>query len=145
MTTIVKVIANHGWPVLVTPISPTHGATFTAVRVEPGETRDFHAHSGQDLRIHEIQFDPAAAPAGDVAPLHAALPVSGYRPQSSDAVARVNAIKQMEERVLRLLDELKADPEIDQRWLQIGRTNLEQGFMGVVRSIFKPARAELVE
>ncbi|OJY36395.1 MAG: hypothetical protein BGP11_08415 [Rhodobacterales bacterium 65-51] len=76
---------------------------------------------------------------------HTGLPVAGYRPQSSVNVARVNAVKQMEERLLRLLDELKADSEIDQRWLQIGRTSIEQGFMDVVRSIFKPERVELAE
>lgn len=141
MTTIVKVIANHGWPVLVTPISLAGAAVAPAAQVEPGETRDFYAHSGQDLRIHEIQ--PVEAPAEAVT--HTGLPVAGYQPQSADAIARANAIKQMEERVLRLLDELKADPVIDQRWLQIGRTSLEQGFMGVVRSIFKPGRVELAE
>lgn len=74
---------------------------------------------------------------------HSGLPVAGYRPQSSDAVARANVIKQMEERALRLLDELKADPEIDQRWLAIGRTDIEKGFSSVVRSIFKPDRVDL--
>lgn len=74
---------------------------------------------------------------------HNGLPVSGYRPQSDDAVAKVNRSKELEEHVLRLLDQLAADPETDKRWLQIGRTAIEQGFMAVNRSVFKPARIEL--
>ena len=76
---------------------------------------------------------------------HAGLPVHGYRPQPAEALERVNAMKQIEERVLRALDELKALPETDQRWLQAGRTDIEKGFMSVNRSVFKPGRVELAE
>lgn len=71
---------------------------------------------------------------------HDGLPVSGYRPQSQEAVDLVNGFKNHEERLLRVLDDLKADPEIDQRWLAIGRTQLEQAFMAINRSVFQPAR-----
>ena len=73
---------------------------------------------------------------------HQGLPCQGYRAQSDRAVALVNRSKAFEERVLRLLDELEADPEIDKRWLSIGRTDLEKGFMAVNRSIFRPGRAK---
>ncbi|MBA4222224.1 MAG: cyclic nucleotide-binding protein [Methylobacterium sp.] len=71
---------------------------------------------------------------------HSGLPVQGYRPQSGEAVALVNLNKQLEEQVLRALDLLAANPEIDVRWLAIGRTSIEQGFMAVNRAVFKPAR-----
>jgi hypothetical protein len=73
------------------------------------------------------------------------LPVPGYRPQTSAAIESVTAAKEIEEHVLRLLDELQRDTELlcDQRWLAIGRSHIEQGFMAVNRSIFKPARALL--
>lgn len=71
---------------------------------------------------------------------HSGLPVQGYRPQSGEAVALVNLNKQLEEQVLRALDLLAANPEIDGRWLAIGRTAIEQGFMAVNRAVFKPAR-----
>lgn len=71
------------------------------------------------------------------------LPVAGYKPQSEVAVAIVNDNKRAEERVLRILDLLKADPETDQRWPAIGRTSIEQGFMAVNRAVFKPGRAKL--
>lgn len=71
---------------------------------------------------------------------HKGLPVAGYPPQSDAKVAQVNAMKRQEERILRRLDEMRDDPEIDQRWLAIGRTQLEQAFMAINRSVFKPAR-----
>ncbi len=71
------------------------------------------------------------------------LPVSGYRPQSDDKIAVVNENKQIEEKVLRQLDALKAMPGIDQRWLAIGRTGIEQAFMSVNRAVFQPSRATL--
>lgn len=76
---------------------------------------------------------------------HQGLPVPGYRPQSAHAVQQVAASKLLEERVLRLLDELAADPETDKRWLALGRSQIEQGFMAVNRSVFKPQRADLPE
>lgn len=71
---------------------------------------------------------------------HGGLPVSGYRPQSAEAVGIVNSFKRQEERVLRNLDTLRDDPNIDQRWLAIGRTQLEQAFMAINRSVFRPER-----
>jgi hypothetical protein len=76
---------------------------------------------------------------------HEGLPVAGYRPQDGTAVQKVNTNKVAEERVLRILDDLAADPEVDKRWLAIGRTQIEQGFMAVNRAVFKPGRAVLPE
>jgi hypothetical protein len=74
---------------------------------------------------------------------HNGLPVAGYRSQSDANVDRVNTNKQIEEQVLRILDGLKVTPEIDQRWLAIGRTHIEQGFMAVNRAVFQPSRVKL--
>lgn len=71
------------------------------------------------------------------------LPVTGYRAQTLALVDLVNVNKRAEETVLRILDGLADSPDVDKRWLQIGRTAIEQGFMAVNRSIFKPDRAEL--
>jgi hypothetical protein len=76
---------------------------------------------------------------------HEGLPVAGYRAQSAGAVHSVNANKEIEERVLRLLDHLAADPDTDKRWLAAGRTQIELGFMAVNRAVFKPARVQLPE
>lgn len=76
---------------------------------------------------------------------HNGLPVEGYRPQSDDKIALVNHNKQLEELVLRTLDELKLKlmSSVDQRWLAIGRTDIEKGFMAVNRAVFQPGRAKL--
>lgn len=71
------------------------------------------------------------------------LPVSGYRPQSDDAVSLVNRNKEMEERVLRLLDDLAKNQGIDPRWYAVGRRHIEQGFMEINRAVFQPARVDL--
>lgn len=81
---------------------------------------------------------------------HAPLPVSGYTAQSTGKVRLVNENKALEEQVLRRLDLLKgtvgADGEtftIDQRWLAIGRTHIEEAFMAINRAIFQPTRVKL--
>lgn len=73
------------------------------------------------------------------------LPVSGYQPQPKSNVELVNINKELEEVVLRQLDVLKASRLVDQRWLAVARTNIEQGFMAANRAIFKPVRVALSE
>ncbi len=75
--------------------------------------------------------------------MHNGLPVSGYAPQPDDRVVVVNTNKAAEEAVLRILDMLAADPQVDKRWLAIGRTQIEQGFMAINRAVFKPGRVPL--
>lgn len=76
-------------------------------------------------------------------PDHKPMPVKGYTTQSESALAKVNLMKAKEEELLRLLDQMKDDLDIDQRWLAIGRTGIEQAFMAINRSVFKPNRIEL--
>lgn len=74
------------------------------------------------------------------------LPVAGYRPQSQANIDTVNGFKADEERILRKLDELRSghgSGSIDQRWLAIGRTQLEQAFMAINRAVFAPTRVKL--
>lgn len=77
------------------------------------------------------------------------LPVAGYRPQTDEAVDLVNENKELEERVLRQMDAIRAlvnegEPDlIDLRWFAIARTHIEEGFMALNRSIFKPGRVRL--
>lgn len=74
---------------------------------------------------------------------HKPLPVLGYTNQTTDKTDRVNKMKLQEEKILRMLDAMKDDPEIDQRWLATGRTDLEKAFMSINRSVFKPRRIDL--
>lgn len=75
--------------------------------------------------------------------MHSGLPVAGYRSQPTDKIHLVNANKAAEETILRLLDQLGKRHDIDKRWLAIGRTAIENGWMAVNRAIFQPARVEL--
>lgn len=74
-----------------------------------------------------------------------ALKVEGYKPLTTDKVSLVNVNKKAEERVLRILDELSSLDMVDKRWLAIGRTHIEQGFMAVNRAVFQPGRVDLDE
>jgi hypothetical protein len=76
-------------------------------------------------------------------PKHEGLPVAGYKPQDEIALAKVNLNKQLEEAILTQLDALASQDDIDKRWLAIGRTQIEQGFMAVNRAVFQPERAKL--
>lgn len=71
---------------------------------------------------------------------HKGLPVPSHRDQSESSVEQVSANKMLEEQVLRILDQLGDDTRVDKRWLAIGRTQIEQGFMAVNRAIFRPSR-----
>ena len=71
---------------------------------------------------------------------HQPMPVAGYTAQSDDIIKTVNENKQLEETVLKQLDVLKARTDVDQRWLAIGRTHIEEAFMAINRALFKPQR-----
>lgn len=76
---------------------------------------------------------------------HNGLPVAGYKPQSEDKVAFVNANKALEERVLRQLDVMKANPAFDQRMVAIAYTGIQEAFMWANRAVFQPGRVKLPE
>lgn len=74
---------------------------------------------------------------------HKPLPVSGYTPQSNANIELVNRNKDVEELVLRIIDDLdKGDRDVDPHWLEVGRTHIEQGFMALNRAIMQPKRKE---
>jgi hypothetical protein len=73
------------------------------------------------------------------------LPIPGYTGQTSSSVALVTMHKHEEERILRHMDSLRENPEIDQRWLSIARTHFEQSCMALNRAVFKPIRVKLPE
>ena len=83
---------------------------------------------------------------------HEGLPVSGYRPQTSDAVSLVNQNKEMEERVLRQIEAIARTFEPQREgegvrygWLSVARQHVEQGFMALNRAVFNPTRVALPE
>jgi hypothetical protein len=74
---------------------------------------------------------------------HKPLPVAGYVGQSDEKIALVNRNKEIEEETLRILDNLANRADVDKRHLALARTNIEQGFMWLNRSIFQPQRIKL--
>ena len=76
---------------------------------------------------------------------NAPLPVKGYVGQSDENVALANEGKDLEERYLRWLDKLAAQPSRDQRFVALARTHMQTGAMFAIRSIFQPTRIKLPE
>ena len=64
--------------------------------------------------------------------------ITGYRPQTEEHIDLVNRIKGMENQLGDLYAELAARDDIDPRMFELARTNHQQGFMWLVRSIFQP-------
>ena len=63
--------------------------------------------------------------------------ITGYRELSGDELALVNEIKELAESVGVMVNRLKVNDH-DQRWVSIGATDLQTGFMALIRSITKP-------
>lgn len=74
---------------------------------------------------------------------HKGLPVAGYQAQSDAKVALVNENKVLEEKVLRQIDKMRLDPDVDQRMVAVAHTNIQQSFMWLNRAVFQPARVDL--
>jgi hypothetical protein len=64
--------------------------------------------------------------------------VKGYRKLTEVEIDKMNKVKELANQVGALVDELMLDGTVDTRWIAIGRTQLQQGFMAVVRGIAKP-------
>ena len=64
--------------------------------------------------------------------------IKGYRDLSQEEIDLMNKIKAVGEKVGSLLDDVKNNFETDQRWASIAQTDLQKGFMALVRSIAKP-------
>ena len=74
--------------------------------------------------------------------------IKGYRELSQDEIDAMNTVKTVEQELMKYIDELSdfsgmSSLDIrtlgpDARWLSIARTNLQQGFMALIRAIAKP-------
>lgn len=64
--------------------------------------------------------------------------IKGYRDLSDEEIALINEGKSLAEQVGEFVKKVGALECADQRWLSIGKTHLQQGFMAVIRSIAKP-------
>ncbi|EPO4282075.1 MULTISPECIES: Acb2/Tad1 domain-containing protein [Klebsiella pneumoniae complex] len=71
--------------------------------------------------------------------------IKGYRDLSAEEIALMNEGKDLAQKVGAFVEKLEAaefaqtsDQTPDKRWLAIGKTDLQKGFMAVIRSIAKP-------
>ena len=64
--------------------------------------------------------------------------ISGYRELSQEEVDLMNEIKQKGKELGELVAKLRAAPELDQRWVSIGATDLQTGFMALIRGVACP-------
>ncbi len=61
--------------------------------------------------------------------------ITGYRDLSAEEIALMNEVKAKAQEVGALVEKLKASPGLDQRWVSIGCTELQQGFMALTRAV----------
>lgn len=74
--------------------------------------------------------------------------ITGYRTLSEAEIDLINRVKAKAEEVRELIAEIAAHSpvapapapriDIDHRWLAIGQTDLQKGFMAVIRAIARP-------
>lgn len=64
--------------------------------------------------------------------------IAGYRDLSEKEVAQMNAVKSCGLSIQQMIENLESDDAVDKRWLAIARTQIQLGFMALIRSIAKP-------
>lgn len=64
--------------------------------------------------------------------------IKGYRELSDEEIAMMNVIKDQGHQLGKLVERLQENPDLDQRWISIGATDLQKGLMALTRSIAKP-------
>ena len=64
--------------------------------------------------------------------------IKGYRDLSQEEIDMMNEAKELAEKVKVLTDKLMIPGETDKRWVSIGVTDLQKGFMSIIRGIAKP-------
>lgn len=64
--------------------------------------------------------------------------IKGYRDLTPEEIALMNEVKAKAAEVGALMEKLRATPGLDQRWISIGVTDLQKGFMFAVRGIAQP-------
>lgn len=66
--------------------------------------------------------------------------IKGYRDLSQAEIDLMNEVKALAEQAGMLVSRLRntAGLNLDQRWVSIGATHLQEGFMAVIRGIAQP-------
>lgn len=64
--------------------------------------------------------------------------ITGYRDLTQEEIDQMNRIKQLANTVETLVTVTSGISGVDQRWVAIAKTHLQQGFMALTRSVAKP-------
>jgi hypothetical protein len=63
---------------------------------------------------------------------------TGYRQLTEAEALLINKVKAAGVELGSLVDELRSMPDLDQRWVSIGQTDLQTGLMALTRAIARP-------
>ena len=64
--------------------------------------------------------------------------ITGYRELSQQEIDLMNMVKAAGVELGNTVEQLRANPEIDQRWVSIGATHMQEGLMALTRAVAKP-------
>lgn len=64
--------------------------------------------------------------------------IRGYRDLTHEEIADMNNIKALGERLGAMIADMRTRVSVDQRWVSIAETHLQQGIMAAVRAVAKP-------
>lgn len=64
--------------------------------------------------------------------------IAGYRDLTQQEIDAMNKVKTMGIALGQMIDDMVVTPGLDQRWVALAKTHLQQGIMAAVRAIAKP-------
>ena len=64
--------------------------------------------------------------------------IKGYRELSQDEIDLMNEIKAKGAEIGELVEKLRVDAGLDQRWVSIGATDFQTGLMALTRAVAQP-------
>lgn len=64
--------------------------------------------------------------------------IKGYRELNAQEIELMNHIKDAGEVLDTIVKDLQSQPAMDQRWVAIGKTHLQEGIMALVRAVARP-------
>ena len=64
--------------------------------------------------------------------------IKGYRDLSQAEIDLMNEAKDLSAKVGELVEKINKNPATDKRWVAIGTTDLQKGFMSLIRGVAQP-------
>ena len=64
--------------------------------------------------------------------------IKGYRDLTESEIKAMNEVKDLGSKLENMINKMETNEELDQRWIEAGKMQLQQGIMALVRSIAKP-------